>query len=126
LPALCGWPAFGSAVQPRHDRLVAAIGHVVNQPAIAASNVERLQYAELRLMFDHAAPIARRLVEIDDAAIQRMRRVELAERRAVQPLIGADRGELGTIENRGFPLSDFDPPYAAAIAHRVLPAPAGS
>ena len=77
--------ALGRAVQPRHDQLVAAVGHIVHQPAIAARDIERLQDAELGLVLDVAARIARCPVEIDDTGIQRMRRIEFAERRAVQP-----------------------------------------
>ena len=51
--------ALRRAVQPRHDRLVAAIGHVVHQAPIAALEIERLQNAEVTLVLDIAAGIAR-------------------------------------------------------------------
>ena len=35
-------PALRRAVQPRHDRLIAAIGHVIHQATIAAIEIERL------------------------------------------------------------------------------------
>ena len=108
--------ALRRAVQSRHDRLVAAVGHVVDQPAIAARNVNRLQNAELGLILDVAACIARRLVQIDDAGVQRMCWIELAERRAMQPFIGTDRTEFLTAKYRRFPFVDLDPPHAAAVA----------
>ena len=113
--------AFRRAVQSRHDRLVAAVGHVIHQPAIAAREIERLQNAELALVLDIAARIARRLVEIDDAGVLRMRRIKLAECCAVQPLIGPDRTELSTVEHRRFAFGDLDPLHTAAITHVVLP-----
>ena len=97
--------ALRRAVQSRHDRLVAAVGHVVHQPAIAARDIERLQDAELGLILDVAARIARRLVQIDDAGIQRMRGIQFAERRAVQPFIGTDRAEFRAAEHRRFPFA---------------------
>jgi len=42
---------LGRAIQPRHDRLIAAIGHVVNQHAVAARKINRLQNAEFALVF---------------------------------------------------------------------------
>ena len=57
------------AVEPRHDRLIAAIGHVVHEAAIAALEIERLQDAEVALILNVAAGIARGPVEVVDAGI---------------------------------------------------------
>ena len=50
-----------------------------------------------------------------------MCRIEFAEYRAVQPLIGAHTGEFRTPEHRGFPFSDLNPLHATPSTHGVLP-----
>ena len=115
-----GVPTVRRAVEPRHDRLVAAIGHVVHQATIAAIEIERLQDAEVALILDVTVRVARGSVEVDDAGIQVMCRVKFAEHRAVQPLIGPHGAEFRAAEHRRFPLGDLDPLHAAN-AHGVLP-----
>src|SRR3954463_4666715 len=78
------------AVEPRHDRLIAAIGHVVDEAPVAAAEIERLQDSEVAAILDIAARVACSPIEIDDAGILRMCRIDFAEYRAVQMLIGAD------------------------------------
>src|SRR5262249_1542823 len=74
-------------VEPRHDRLVAAIGHVVDKAPIAAIEIDRLQDPEVSLILDEAQRVARGSIEIDDPHIQGMRRIEFAEYRAVQTFV---------------------------------------
>src|SRR5437762_6888284 len=50
-----------------------------------------------------------------------MCRIEFAEHRAVQPLIGPHGTEFRAAEHGSFPLGYLDPLYAAASAHDVLP-----
>jgi hypothetical protein len=72
-------PAVRCAVEPRHDRLVAAIGHVVHHAPVAASEIERLQDPEVALVFDVSVRVARGPIEVDDPDIQGMCRIEFAE-----------------------------------------------
>jgi len=116
-----GVSAFRRAIEPRHDRLVAAIGHVVHQAAIAAIEIERLQDAEVALILDITVRVARGLVEVDDADIQRMCRIEFAEHDAVHPLIAPHGAECRATEHRRFPFGNLDPLHPAACAHVVLP-----
>ncbi len=51
-------------------------------------------------VLDHAARVARCLVDIDDAAVGRVRGIELAYRNAVEPFIGAGRTEFGAPNER--------------------------
>src|SRR5205085_7541109 len=116
-----GVAAVRCTVEPRHDRLVAAIGHVVYEATIAAIEIERLQDAEVALIFDVTARVARGPIEVDDTGIQAMCRIEFAEHRAVQPLISPHGTEFRAAEHGSFPLGYLDPLYAAASAHDVLP-----
>ena len=85
--------ALRRAVQPRHDQLVAAVGHIVHQPAVAACRIARPQDAEFGPVFDQAVRVARRAVEVDDAAIERMVRVDLARRAPGEVLVRPGRAE---------------------------------
>ena len=105
------------AVEPRHDRLVAAIGHVEDETAVAAIEIERLQDPEVALILDVALSVARGPIEVDDPGIQGVRRIEFAEYRAVQPLIRADSTEFRAAEHGLLPLGHLDP---HADAHVVL------
>ena len=116
---MLGVPAVRRPVEPRHDRLVAAIGHVVDEAPVAAIEIERLQDPEVALILDIAVRVARGPIEVDDPGIQGMCRIEFAEYRAVQALIGPDGAEFRAAEHGAFPLGHLDPPHAAA-AHAVL------
>src|SRR6516225_1938192 len=117
---MLGVPALGRTVEPRHDRLVAAIGHVVDEAPIATIEIERLQDPEVALILDEALRVARGPIEVDDPDIQGMCRIEFAEYRAVQPFIAPDGAEFRAAKHRPFPLGHLDPPHAAN-AHVVLP-----
>src|SRR6516165_6744922 len=117
---MLGVPALGRTVEPRHDRLVAAIGHVVDEAPIATIEIERLQDPEVALILDEALRVARGPIEVDDPDIQRMGRIEFAEYRAVQPFIRSDDAEFRAAKHEPFPLRHLDPPHAAN-AHVVLP-----
>ena len=53
--------------QPRTELLVAAVKHLVIENAAALGAIDRPQDEDVDLVLHHAARIARRLVEIDDA-----------------------------------------------------------
>ena len=65
-------------VEPRHDRLVAAIGHVVHEATVTAIEIDRLQDPEVALILDVPVRVACSPVEVDDASIQVMCWVEFA------------------------------------------------
>src|SRR5215469_5028634 len=95
---MLGVPAVRRPVEPGHDRLVSAIGHVVDEAPVAAIEIERLQDPELALILDIAPRVACGPIEIDDCGIRGMSWIEFAEYRAVQALIGADGAEFRAAE----------------------------
>ena len=97
---MLGVPAVRRSIEPRHDRLVAAIGYVVDETAVSAIEIKRFQDPEVALVFDIAVRVAFGPIEIDDSGIQGMRRIEFAEQRAVQALIGPDGGELRAADTK--------------------------
>ena len=80
--------------------LAAAIVHLVEDDAIAAARIERAQDEEIGLVFDEAARIARRLVEIDDRLVLRRLRIELALGGAAHALIGTGLAERLALRER--------------------------
>src|SRR6516165_3824027 len=90
-------------VEPRHDRLVAAIGHIVYEAPIAAIEIERLQDPEVALILDEAQRVARGPIEVDDPDIPGMCRIEFAEYRAVQAFIRADGRRIPCHQTLAFP-----------------------
>ena len=116
---MLGVPAIRRAIEPRHDRLVAAIGYIVDEAPIATVEIERLQDSEVAAILDIALRIARGPVEVDDAGIQRMCRIEFAEQLAVQALIRPDGAEFHAAEHGALPLGHLEPLHAAN-AHAVL------
>ncbi len=63
-------------LEDRQDPLRAAIAGFVEQPAVAARGIDRLQQVEVGGELDEALRILRREIEIDDAAVLRQRRIE--------------------------------------------------
>jgi hypothetical protein len=118
--SMLGVSTFRRTVESRHDRLVAAIGHVAYEAPIAAIEIERLQDPEVALILDIAVRVARGRIEVDDPDILGMCRIEFAEDRAVQPFIRPDGAEFRAAKHGPFPLGHLDPPQAAN-AHVVLP-----
>src|ERR1700730_16619135 len=79
--------------------------------------MERLQDAEVALILDVPARVARGPVEVDDAGIQGMRRIEFAEHRAVQPLISPRGAKFCAAEHGHFPLA----PITTAAVFSIRP-----
>src|SRR4051794_244875 len=115
---MLGVPAVRCAVEPRHDRLVAAIGHVVDEAPVAAVEIERLQDPKVAPVLDTTPRIARGPIEVDDAGIQGMSGIEFTEYGAVQALIGSDGVEIRAAEHGTFLFGYLDPLHAAN-AHAV-------
>ncbi len=107
--------AVGAAIEPGQRDLVAAVGHVVQQPAIAFREVRRRHQREVGTVLHPSMGVARRLGQIDDHGIQRMRRIEFAMDRATQALVSPDRAKHAPIEYRRQALGDFNIQYAAGL-----------
>src|SRR3954447_23644134 len=92
-------------VEQREDPLRAAVRHVVDQDAAAASHVLRPQHVDVGSIFDEPCGVARRLVEIDDAGVLGGIGIEDATRDTADPEIGPDcaefvaAGEIGDVGN---------------------------
>src|SRR5262249_36760006 len=97
--------------------LGAAIGQLVEQPAIAAREIDRLDQADVDPVGDATVRPARPMRKVDDRLVARMRRVEVAERRRLEALIGPDVSERGATERRLRALADIE---AQDTARRLL------
>ena len=73
----------------RQDPLAAAVAGFVEQPAVAARGIDRLQQVEVGGELDQALRVLRRQIEVDDALVLRQRRIErevdLADQLLVRP-----------------------------------------
>ena len=81
-------------LEDRQNPLRAAIAGFVEEPAVAARGIDRLEEIEVRREFDEALRILRREIQIDDAAVLRPRRIEGEVNGAHQLLVrprGAER-----------------------------------
>ena len=96
---------FGGIVEKTQDALAAAVGRVEKYFAIAARHVERLQNAKIAGVFDPAALVARRFIQVDDDSIQSVSRIDFAVDFADEFFIGAGDGEFMTL-GEGFSFSD--------------------
>ena len=78
---------------PRVVELVAAVVHAVEDLAVPARHVDRLEDEERRRESDQPLRRPRRLVEIDDTAFSGSRGIDLDVDDAVEPLVGPDVAE---------------------------------
>ena len=78
--------------------LVAAIDHVVEQPAVAVGGVAWAQDFDVGGGLDQALRIARRAVEIDDDGVVRVVRRQRHGGAGDDPVVGADRAEHAALE----------------------------
>ena len=101
----------GALLKRASARFVAAVVDVVEQRAVALGHVDGLEDVEVGGILDHAARVARRLVEIDDRGVERMRGIELAVEAADDLLVGADLAEGLPGRERLLP-ADLDPRHA--------------
>jgi hypothetical protein len=75
--------------------------------AVAFGGVLRPQDEDVGRIFDLAAGVARRLVDIGDALVGGIVRIDLTARGADHALIGADLAERGAV-GQGFDLGDIN------------------
>ena len=106
----------GRIVEQVKIRFRAAVGHVVDEHAAGPARIGRPQDEEIGLVFDEAARVARRLVEIDDGLVLGRGRIELAFGDAADAQIGTGLAE-GLAFGKGLDhiQLDFD------IRHRMTP-----
>ena len=85
----------------------AAVGHVIDDLSIAASGIGRSQHEEIGFVLDFAGSVARGLVEVDDDAVTRVLRVELAAKDAFDALVAAGIAKAAT-GGEGLDRADLD------------------
>jgi hypothetical protein len=107
-------------VDQAQDPLGAAVGHVIDQDAAAASRLGRPQNEEIGRVFNMARRVARRLVEIADAGVLRRPRVEDATRDAAHPHIPARLAKRLSL-GKGLDGADRDPGNRHGAAHSIAP-----
>ena len=116
---------LGAAVEAGQRQFAAAVDGIVEQPAIAVGQGDGLQQPKGGTVFHPSAGIARRLVQVDDARVQRMRRIERPHDRAGEVFVVAHRPERGPAERGGQGFEALDTHYAARIAGHGFPLAAG-
>src|SRR5262249_15600360 len=82
------------------QELAAAVVHLVQDLAVPAGAVGRPQHEPVGLVLDQAAGVPRRALDVDDALVQGIGRVELASRRAPDALVRARGAERRTVRER--------------------------
>src|SRR6267378_699188 len=82
------------------DALVSAVHHVVDERAVGAGHVDRLEDRDHRLVLDHAAPVSRGQLDVRDHLVERVLRVHLAECDAVEDLVLTNAAERSAVEGR--------------------------
>ena len=87
-------------LQPVDQEFAAAVVDLVEQHAAALLRIRRPQDVDVGLILDHAARVARRFVEIDDALVLGRVRIEFAFGHTADTDVGADLAELMAIDER--------------------------
>lgn len=103
-------------VEHAHRDLVAAVVDVVEQGAVALGGIGGPEDVEIGGVLHHAARVLRRQREIDDAAIERVARIELAVKAALNPLVRTGGAECHPAEKR-FAFGDFDSGHRRQCRH---------
>ena len=94
-------------VQQVDDALVAAVVDVVDERAVALHGIRRAQDVEIGRVLDLAARVARRAPQVDDGAVGRVARVELAVEAPGDAHVGPDGAE-GFAAGKGRGRGDFE------------------
>jgi hypothetical protein len=113
--------AVGTPVETGQRDLVAAVGNVVEQPAVSPPEIGWRHQREVRAVLDTSDGITRRLVQVDDRCIQVMRWIEFPMDRVAHALIRPDRAKDPAIEDGGQAFDDFDAQDAPGCAVMVSP-----
>src|SRR5262249_8856308 len=86
------------AVEHPEGDLAAAVGHVQEQPGVAACGIDRPQHVEVRRGLDEPGRSARSHGEVRDRLIYQMRRVDAEAKDAGDLLVGARITESMSVE----------------------------
>ncbi|WP_431310880.1 hypothetical protein [Methylorubrum aminovorans] len=96
-----GLHALGRRIEdPVEEELAAPVQHLEQERSAAAGRILGPQDEQVGLVLDHAAGVAGRQGDVDDAGIGGIGRVELAAGRADDALVAAGRAELGAVGKR--------------------------
>jgi len=76
---------------------------------IAVGQVYRLQDVDIGVVFDHAAGVFGRVLDVDDDPVSLVLEIDLAIGAADQLLVLSDRAERLALESRRFDPLDLDP-----------------
>ena len=88
------------AVEHPERHLAAAVGHVEEEPAVAARGVPRPQHVEVRFALDQTRRVARGQGEIGDGLVRRVSRVDADAEDPRDLLVGARVTEGAAVEHR--------------------------
>ena len=102
-------------LKDRQNPLGAAVAGFVEQPAVAARRIDRLQQIEVRREFDQTLRILRRQLQIDDAAVLRQGRIEREVHLAGELFVRAGGAERLAVEDDLAPI-DLQPRDASRSA----------
>ena len=102
-----GDAAHNACIEGSRRKLVAAIVDLEEQDSIAARHVGRLQELDIGHIFDHAARIAGREIDVLNPGIGGIGRIKLSSDPADQMLVGAGVAERLTAEG-GLGLGDLE------------------
>ena len=107
----------GCFLERLQQRLAAAVADLVEQPAVAAARIDRLQHVEVGAGLDLAARVARRELEIDDFAVARQGRIEAEVDLADELFVRTGGAERAAVQDHLAPL-DAQPHDAGASVTR--------
>ncbi len=86
-------------LEDRKDPLGAAVARFVEEPAVAARGVDRLEEIEVRRELDQALRVLRREIQVDDAAVLRPRRIKGEVHLADELFVRSGRAERLPVEH---------------------------
>ena len=115
-----GHVIVGLAVVEEIERVgAAAVGDLVEQPAVSLGAVDRPQDLEIGRIGDGAVRVLGRQPDINDDGVAPVVGIDLAADLPADPLILPDRPEGGPPEGRGFHGLDHDPGHARVRGRRA-------
>ncbi len=105
-------PVRGSEVLNQVEGALATpVHHVVEDRAVTAGHVDRLENAKIGRIFHPALGVTRGLVQIHDHRVVRIGGIELGKQPAAYPLVGPCIAELAALEGDRY-FVDLDPRHS--------------
>jgi len=96
-------------IDPRGRDFGSTVDHVIEDGAVAATHVDRLEDGNIHCIFDHPALVARRERDVLDDGIERMTRIDLAVGDAVELLVWSGSAEARAAQRRRRGVLNDDP-----------------